>query len=975
MNPCHCRPRCVLRLLAAFVWLQTAIWGQAVEPQEADFYRERVHPILKTHCLKCHGGEKIKGGLVLTSRGDLLRGGESGPAFDAGVPSKSLLLAMMSYKDDSHQMPPSGKRPQAEVETIERWLALGAPFDPQLEAPPISIAKEKPAPDSPANGGSPWWAYLPIASAVPPEAPDLAWSLNPVDAFLYKKLTENGLRPNPAATKERLIRRAYYDLLGLPPSPQEVKRFAEDETADAWPRLIEELLARPQYGEKWARHWMDLVRYAETDGFEYDSAKRNIWLYRDYLIESFNSDLPYDQFLTEQLAGDELEPPTRRSLTATGFLRLMQVDSQPADTLLAKYDILADNVQVTAETFLGMSMGCARCHDHKRDPISQRDYYNFMSFFHGLSEYRETRPRMWVEESEKERLNTEQRQRLSALDEGYQRLTRILLPWWEQQANPSGRFAQGSLVAPKPGYENAWLHCVSDPGPDWREETFAAKGWSSAALQGARPGQTVWMRARFGLSKIPQEFGIDLESLGETEVFLNGKPLLQARNLNGSSRFIDLGKRFRGLLHTGSNLVTVRTQINPEGRLPEISLFEGGSPLALAEGLLLGEKSTELPRLNQQAGGALLELLKRNQTAWWEEAQRPIGIPLNTVAESGAHPAALALHRRGNPRNLGETALPAFPLILSDNPQAALADVMPVADRSSGRRLALARWMVRPDNPLVSRVAVNRIWQHHFGRGLVPSPNEFGHLGERPTHPELLDHLASAFMKSGWSIKSMHRLLMNSQAYRMSSSAAPQGLAKDPENQLLWRFSMRRLTAEELRDSLLQVSGMLKKDSYGPPVYPPLPKQVFETQSRPGEGWSTQTSAQSARRSVYIHLKRGLAIPFLADHDQAPTDTPCAMRFVSTVPTQALGMLNSDFIKEQAHTFARRLQKESGPGLDAQIRLGLELVFQRAPSNEEFILCRQATDIFRSRMGLSEENALERFALIALNLNEFLYVD
>ncbi len=961
--------------LGAFLCLQSPAGAQTPEAKDAEFYREKVHPILKAHCIKCHGGGKIKGGLVITSREDLIKGGESGAAFNPGAPSQSLLVAMMSYKDDSHQMPPAGKRPKAELEIIERWLAMGAPFDPQLEVAPAAIAKEKPASDSGSKARDDWWAYRPVTPPAPPQASDPAWSVNPVDAFLHKKLSENGLSPNPPAAKERLVRRAYYDLIGLPPSPQEVKRFVEDQAADAWPRLIDELLAKPQYGEKWARHWMDLVRYAETDGFEYDSVKPGIWLYRDYLIEAFNTDLPYDQFLTEQLAGDELEPPTKRSLIATGFLRLMQCDSQPADPLLAKYDILADNVQVTAETFLGMSMGCARCHDHKRDPISQRDYYNFMSFFHGLQDYRQTRPRMWVDESEKQKLNTEQRKRLSNLDERYQKLTRILLPWWEQQEAPAADAAQVSLVAPKPGIENAWLHCASDPGPRWKEETFEPKGWSSEACPEAKAGQTVWMRARFGLSTIPKEFGIDLDASGDTEVFLNGKQVLQALNLDRSRRLLDLNKKFQGLLHTGSNVITVRTQANRDGSLPEIRLFEGSSSLAQAEALLRGDKKSELAGLSQQAGGDILETLKRNQSAWWEEAQRPIGIPLNTVAESGARPAPLALHRRGNPRNLGEPAVPAFPTILSASPEAALANVVPVADRSSGRRLALARWMIRPENPLVSRVAVNRVWQHHFGRGLVPTPNELGRLGEKPTHPELLDYLARTFIESGWSMKAMHRLIMNSQAYRMSSAAATPALAKDPDNQLLWRFSMRRLTAEELRDSILAVSGMLRKDTYGPPVYPPLPKEVMETQSRPGEGWSKQTTEQSARRSVYIHLKRGLAVPFLSDHDQAPTDSACAMRFVSTVPTQALGMLNSDFIKEQARTFARRIQKESGPGLDAQIRRGLELIFQRGPSDQEFKLSREAAETFRSRLGLSEELALERFALIALNLNEFLYID
>jgi hypothetical protein len=283
--------------------------------------------------------------------------------------------------------------------------------------------------------------------------------------------------------------------------------------------------------------------------------------------------------------------------------------------------------------------------------------------------------------------------------------------------------------------------------------------------------------------------------------------------------------------------------------------------------------------------------------------------------------------------------------------------------------------MVRPENPLVSRVLVNRLWQHHFGRGLVPSSNEFGRLGDTPSHPELLDYLARAFVEKGWSIKGMHRLLMNSEAYQMSSLSNPAALAKDPENRLLWRFSMRRLTAEELRDSILSVSGALKLAPFGPPVHPPLPAAVLETQSRPGAGWPKQTSEETARRSVYVHVKRSLSVPLLSNHDQAATDSPCAVRFTSTVPTQALGMLNSEFLEEQAAHFASRLRREAGDEPAAQIQRGLRLALQREPSQEEVALCLNTLSKFQNELQLPKESALQRVALMILNLNEFLYLD
>jgi Protein of unknown function (DUF1549)/Planctomycete cytochrome C len=401
------------------------------------FFKDHVYPLLKTHCLKCHGGEKIKGGLALTSREALLKGGETGLALDPESPAKSRLLEMLSYSDADHEMPPAGKRPQAEIDIFQKWLALGAPYDPSLEKTAVRTAHvETPSvPEDRAN----WWAYKPVREEAPPKPADLAWSAHPVDAFLAKSLAGSGIRPNPPASRAQLARRAYYDLTGLPPSPEDVARFVADKTPDAWPRLIDALLAKPQYGEKWARHWMDIVRYAESEGFERDSEKQHIWRYRDYLIEAFNKDLPYSRFIVEQLAGDEIDPPTQESLTATGFLRLMQCDDEPSDRLQAKYDLLADNVQVTSEVFLGMTMGCARCHDHKKDPITQRDYYSFMAFFHGLKDYGATRntPRLWAPEPERARLNLEQTRKLARLDEDYQKQQNLLLEWHDRTRPPS----------------------------------------------------------------------------------------------------------------------------------------------------------------------------------------------------------------------------------------------------------------------------------------------------------------------------------------------------------------------------------------------------------------------------------------------------------------------------------------------------------------------------------------------------------
>jgi hypothetical protein len=431
----------------------------------------------------------------------------------------------------------------------------------------------------------------------------------------------------------------------------------------------------------------------------------------------------------------------------------------------------------------------------------------------------------------------------------------------------------------------------------------------------------------------------------------------------------------KNLLHTGVNYICIRTNMQQPAALPTAIIWDKKNDASQWEDALKRKSAEELASIQKRAGGDFLKSVKQNTERWFAEVKRPLGIEISAVSELGTTPPPLAVHRRGNPQSLGEPVEAAFPAVLSLGSPPAKAQASPVRNASSGRRTALAHWLTRPENPLVSRVAVNRIWQHHFGRGLVPSSNDFGRLGELPTHPELLDFLAHTFVQNKWSFKEMHRLLMNSQAYQMSSAASQPGLAKDPENTLLWRYPMRRLTAEELRDSILWASGLLKLDVHGEPVHPPLPDAVLETQSRPGSGWPKQGVEETARRSIYVHVKRTLSVPLLSDHDQAATDTPCAVRFASTVPTQALGMLNSEFMADQSRRFAERIRREAGESTEAQIRHGLRLVLQREAAPSEVALCQKTVALLQSEHHLTEQTALQRFALLALNLNEFIYLD
>jgi hypothetical protein len=731
------RSRIGLVSLFATTLVLAAHWsGVAGQPPSVDavFFENEVLPVLKANCFKCHSNGKAKGGLSLADRAGLLKGGDLGPAVNTNRPDDSLLLKAINYQGDL-EMPPTGKLATKEIAVLSRWVKAGAPWP----AAPAAVAAETKGMRV-TDADRQYWAYRPVKRPAIPPVKNRAWVRNPLDAFVLARLEKEGLSPAAPAERRALGRRVWYDLTGLPPTPEELDAFVNDSAPDAYEKLIDRLLASPHYGEKWARHWLDLVRYAETNGFEFDQPKRFAWRYREYVIDAFNADKPFDQFLREQLAGDLLDPVTPEGMIATGYYRLGQWDSGAADKLLQRYEALDGVVSTTGQVFLGMSLGCARCHDHKKDPIPHRDYYRLLAFFHNFT----------------------------------------------------------------------------DPG----------------------------------------------------------------------------GK-------------------NPTRRV--------------------------------KAGDEEIEVM--------------------CVAERGDSPCHVLL--RGNPRAQGERVEPGFPEVLGE----------PKRKPAGKGRLALANWLADPDNPLTARVFVNRLWQYHFGRGIVPTPNDFGKLGELPTHPELLDWLASEFVANGWKIKPLHRLILTSNAYRMSAKADDLALARDPANNWWWRFPMRRLSAEEVRDSMLAVSGTLNRKRGGPSVYPPIPKEVLMGQSRPGNGWRTSSPEESARRSVYVHVKRSLLLPLLAQFDLADTDASCPVRFTTTVPTQALGMLNGAFSNEKADALALRLKKDAPQGIQAQVMRGIRLTTGRTPSEDE---ARQDADFVRTLRrdnGLSEHEALRCYCLVLLNANEFLYLD
>ncbi len=828
-----------LWLLMPFV-MPAGVRADSPEADGARFFDASVKPILEANCLSCHGGgQKIKGGLRLTSREEVLRGGDGGSVVSLDQPESSRLLQAVRYQE--LKMPPKGKLPEVQIDVLARWVHMKVPWSATSGRLTAKHAGS-PAVDAQAKQ---FWSFRPVTRPPVPMVKHAPWLTNPIDAFVMAKLEAAGLQPAPPADKGMLLRRVYYDVLGLPPTPEQIGRFIADSAADAYERVVDELLASPHYGEHWARHWLDLVRYAETNSFERDGAKPNAWRYRDYVISSFNANKPYDQFIREQLAGDELEAVTPELMIATGYYRLGQWDDEPVDREQAYYDGLDDIISTTGQVFLGLTVGCARCHDHKIDPFPQKDYYRLLGFFHGVTHYA--------------------------------------------------------------------------PGAATQRAVAVAGDWGKPAE-----------RARMEAAVAAHEKKVADLTRQLTEIEDKLLPFLQG------------GER-DDFKYEANRLYIVQNHRKELG----------------------DELKDKYDKVHQMR----LAL----------ERKKPAG-PRDALCVTENKPRDTYVLQRGNPQARGEKVEPGFPSVL---PEVRPVAFVPSADgKTSGRRRALSDWIASKDNPLTARVIVNRIWQYHFGRGLVRSSNNYGYQGTPPTHPELLDWLASEFTAGGWDIKALHRLILLSSVYRMASNTAsrererPEYATVDPENDLYWRFDPRRLSAEEIRDSILCVSGNLHRHEVGgPSIFPVIPPEVHAGQSKPGDGWRTSPAPERNRRSVYVHVKRSLALPILTAFDAADTDASCPVRFTTTQPTQALGMLNSVFLNEQAQVFADGVRRDAGPAPAAQVALALERTLQRRATAAEIERGVQ----FIERMIRDEHQepgeVLRSFCLLALNLTGFVYVD
>jgi REP element-mobilizing transposase RayT len=875
------------------------------------FFENKVRPILADHCYECHSQkqEKTKGGLTLDTRDSTRKGGESGPAIVPGDPDRSLLIRAVRYGDEALQMPPNKKRlTPAQVADLEEWVRIGAP-DPRVEVPAKNASS------------APHWAFRPVSKPAVPAVRNGRWPQNPVDAFVLARLERAGMRPSAPAQKRTLIRRVYLNLTGLPPSSEAVDAFLADPAEDAYARVVDGLLASPHYGERWARHWLDIARYADTKGYVFEEERRYAfaYTYRDYVIQALNTDLPYDRFLRQQIAADLLpagEEPG--ALAALGFFTLGR------RFLNNPHDIIDDRIDVLSRGTMALTVTCARCHDHKYDPISMRDYYGLYAVFASTSEPAE-KPVLGAPPvpADHAAYLAEKRKRddeLQAFRAAKERETR------ERLRRHAGDYMLAAHEA-KP---------VTDPG---RREALArerkldpkiVQRWiahlEQAAQSASHPVFGLWHAfARLETNGFSAAAAGLLDQLKPRErsagsdLAANGFVLAVFGRTNVPASMAEVAARYNELFtavdeawqklvaNAGSNQVPAAL-LNPELEAVRLTLYASDSPANPAP--------DEIPRLFDVPTAQKVRALKRKVEEL--DATHAGAPPRAMVLRDNPTPAGGRIFLRGNPNNPGPEVPRQF-IELARPPGSE-------PFRQGSGRLELAEAVTSRHNPLTARVLVNRIWLHHFGAGLVRTPSDFGLRSDPPSHPELLDYLAAEFMEHGWSMKWLHRQLLLSNTFRQASDAHPVYEEQDPNNQLLWRMNRRRLELEPMRDSILAVSGQLDLRSGGQPVEIAQPPFV-------------------PRRSVYGFIERQNLPSMFRTFDLASPDTTSPQRFLTTVPQQALFLMNGPFVVGQARALARRASPlaPSGPSgdLDRRIDAAFRTAFQRSPSNDERALARR----------------------------------
>lgn len=1028
-----------MRKLSSALLVVIVLWPALLAAQDASpRLTHDVLPLLKTRCVKCHGPAKAEGSLNLSTAGMLALGGANGPIVKAGALDDSLLWKRVA----ADEMPPEEPLEAGEKEILRRWIEAGAAGLPQQ-------VSEHPSGDH--------WAFVPLVAVAPPVVRDGSRVSNDVDRFLLAELERNGLSFNAEADRATLIRRVALDLTGLPPTPEEVQAFQQDAAPDAYARMVDRYLASPHYGERWGKFWLDAAGYADSNGyFNADSDRPLAYRYRDYVVRALNDDKPFDQFVREQIAGDELSgfipgkdatPEVISLLEATHYLRNGQdgtgeSDGNPEELKNDRYTALESCMQIVASSLLGLTVQCAKCHDHKFEPFTQRDYYQLQSVFYPAFNIED-----WVKPNE--------------------RVVRASLPGQQAAWEARGRQVDGEIAALRAEF-SAWARANRPQGEMLFRDEFPENGpplvdaWSTTApgddapggtplvnlesqeapaaipttghlrlLESGQPGERWistrqsfdwapaavggWIQVTFDLvndkandgDKIAERIAyyVAARDFDDSDAVDGGNVMFEGKPGGGAEIYLDYpGKdssvkgNIGGAKYEPGHNFGVRITRQADGQFQVVHLYDfvpDGEPVTLpAESLTAGGFGFMLCH----GRGFVVDnvAIERGDTAKAEQDQQlqaaiqsrreALDAAIKTKdSERGTEPGKIAwltdrsatapevhLLERGSHASPGDKVVPQPPLALAEPGEAFDIHTPFEGANSTGRRLAWAQWVTRADSrpaALMARVQVNRVWQEHFGTGIVATAENLGVSGSPPSHPELLDYLAGQFVAGNWSIKQLHRLILNSSVYRQSSALNKQALAIDPNNRLLWRVSTRRLDAEALRDAMLEVSGQLDRDMAGP--------YVPTTRSGDGEVVVKPDAAGAHRRSLYLQQRRTQTLSLLGVFDAPSLVFNCVQRPVSTMPLQSLSLLNSPFLLEQSQRFAQRLAAEAGDDATRRVERAFLLAVSRPPSEVEREAALAFVDsqrqLYRAEAG--DMKPWNDFCQMLLASSAFLYVE
>lgn len=992
----------LLKSLAIVLPLTLSVAATVVTAEEIDFVRD-VRPIFEAHCVSCHGPSDQQGGLRLDYRDSVLRGGDSGPTYVAGDSAASTLITRVTAEEDERMPPPYEEDVQPltepQIETLRQWIDSGATW-----------------PDAVRGTGhieSDHWSYQPIVRGAPPAVKNRDWVRNSIDAYVLARLEAEGIEPSPEADRYTLIKRLYYDLVGLPPTPGEVDAFVNDTADDAYEQLVDRLLKSPHFGERWGRHWMDKARYADSDGYEKDRPRPNAWRYRDWVIDAVNRDMPFDQFTIEQMAGDLLPEATPMQRLATAFHRQTLTNTEGGtDQEEFRVAAIVDRIATTGSVWLGLTVACAQCHTHKYDKITQNEYYQLFAFFNNGDESETEVPISDEALAKYDVQLAEYRATSEALQAELQAMREALAPsfaGWEAEAdaqldkaaqnppeliplevvsvNSSGgatfeRLDDGSFLASGNNPDRDTLMLLAK-SPTSDISSFRLETLTHESLPAKGPGRVA--HGNFVLNELTAFAGPSEEVGEEHQITLASATADHSQDGFAVARAIDgdaktgwaVGKEY-GKDHwaeftladpiaVDADTVWVKLQLEQNhGRQHTIGRIRllantGDDPNAgMPENIVAALRTVAEDRTDEQRQQLLdyyvstkpqgAELLARKEAHRKNELPRPT-MQVRVIAHRNENPRTTQLLRRGDflqPQGDG---------IVPDT--LAVLHPLEARDPANPDRLDLARWLVDGRNPLTPRVAVNQMWSHLFGRGLVETMDDFGIRGEQPTHPKLLDWLALEFIDLGWSRKAMIRRIVTSATYRQASRHRPELAEVDPRNNLLYRQNRFRVEAEIIRDLHLAASGLLSEKIGGPSVFPPMTSDIASLSYAGNFKWEESQGEERYRRAMYTFFKRTAPHPNLITFDCPDSNTTCVQRQPSNTPLQALTTLNNIVFVEASQAMARRALEDAPPQDDARLTYIFRRCVAREPSEGELADATELLDTARQWYAEHEDAATE----------------